>query len=1333
METLWRLELLGGLRVIRGEQSIVRFRTQKTAALLAYLAYFRERAHPREVLTEVLWPEDDVEAARHKLRVAISSLRHQLEPPGIPAGAVIAADRFTVRLNPATTTTDVADFRGALESASAAPNRVAATERLADAVELYRGPLLPGFYEEWIMPEQQRLAEEFYQAARQLARYWGEAGDYARALDSARRAVNVDSLREEAHRELIQLLAAAGRTEEALRQYRELEQLLKCELGSVPSPATRLFADKLRLQAGSGGSVGSVGSAGRTAHTPHTPHTPHTAPTSHTPRSLPAGTVTILLADLRGGGGQQAQPGEAPGAAQEEARALLQGEFERFGGAVEEAAPDSFLVGFSRPSRALACAVACQRRLSIADCGLRSADSGIRGNPQSAIHNPQWKVRIALHTGEVDQKAGEYHGGALHWAARVVAAAHPGQILCSEAAAAVVRRDLEPDMRLVDLGTFMLAEARPPERLFGVEWPGMDQGDFPPPSAQAVRSNRLPVQLTRFFGREAEIERLADLVSPGKSMRSMGTMGSMGSAGLTAHTSHTPHTSHTAARLVTLTGPGGTGKTRLAVEVAERLVEPYRGAVWFVSLADLTEPRLIPGAMVDALNLPRSPSVDPLEQVVTALSRQPSLLVLDNFDVLVEEGSETVRVLLERVPDLSCLVASRQPLNLSGEREFPVLPLPVPGVSGSQLPVARAGEAELRSDDWKPETLAECPSVQLFVDRAQAVRPDFQVTPFNASAIAELCERLEGIPLALELAAARAQVLTPTQMLAQLERRFDFLVSRRRDVAARHRTLRAAIDWSYHLLPTELQRFFRQLSVFRGGFSIEAAAVVTADDADIRTGEGLALEALEELRARSLVIADERGPEMRFRMLETLREYGAEELTPEEAKMARQRHAEYFLALAERAEPECRGPQQSSWFDLLEIEHDNLRAALEWSLSPNAEWGVRSSECPGGSDRSDGPDKSDASVRSAIEAGLQLAGSLVWFWLVRNHWKEARRWLDRALERGEESRTSGRARALCAAGWLAWRERETERAIRFAEEGLALCTEIDDSWGAAFSLLVLGLAAHLQGNQQRAVALMEEASARSQAAGEPWLMAQSMHLFGVVLSQTGAVERAVALQEESVARLRQVGDRWNLACALRSLGHTYGGDLCDYARARALHLESLEVFQELNDQWGIASTLLSLGTLARFENDLPQADAVYNQALPLVRAIGDRYDMAHCLHNMGHVARSLEQFEVAWERYRESIGLFRDLGYRSDIAFSLEGFSGLASAQGQFERSVRLRGAAETLREAAGIPLPEIDREQYDHYLDAARAALGEERFERAWAAGRAMTPEQAVEEALQR
>ena len=521
MDTRCRIQLLGGLRVQQDDRVIDRFGTQKAGALLAYLAYHLEQAHPREVLAELLWPWSRPAAGRRSLRVALTSLRHQLEPPGIPARAIIQADRFAVRLNPEAVTTDVAEFTAALRGAERAASRAERVQRLAEATKLYRGYLLPGYYQDWIMPEQERLAGVYYQTVRRLSKALEEAGDLEQALDCARRAVAVDPLREEAHREVMRLLIVARQPEAALKQYEELARVLKEELGEEPSDAIQRLAERL---------LEAKDRAPTARAEPLTP-LPSARP-QPARRRLPTGTVTFLLTDIEGSTRLREETGDAFDDALTTHHKLLRQQFREHGGHEVKELGDGFLVAFERPTSALACAV----------------------DAQQALARKRWpketgplRVRMAVHTGQVELMEREYRGLALHHASRVLTAGHGGQVLCSEGAAGLLRRDLEPGVRLVDLGVYQLRDVEVPERLFQVGYPGMDPEKFPPLKAHIGYGSHLPLTFTRFFGREKELAWLQKaLVQP-------------------------------ETRLVTMTGSGGCGKTRLALEAARQLLEPFKG------------------------------------------------------------------------------------------------------------------------------------------------------------------------------------------------------------------------------------------------------------------------------------------------------------------------------------------------------------------------------------------------------------------------------------------------------------------------------------------------------------------------------------------------------------------------------------------------------------------------------------------------------------------------------------------------------------------------------------------------------------------------------------
>jgi predicted ATPase/DNA-binding SARP family transcriptional activator len=1046
-EPLWRIYLLGGLRAERPAESITRFRTQKIAALLAYLALFPRRSHPREELAELFWPDVDPEAGRMNLRTALSSLRKQLEPPGVPAGCVIKADgKSFISLNADAVWIDVAQLEDALKR-----------ESLEEAIQLYGGPLLPGFYDSWAVTERERLSECYLRAAHALIGQYEQAGRIPQALDLARRAVSADPLREEAHTNVIRLLHLSGEPAAAFRQYQELERILDRELGLQPS------AEALEL----------------------------------------------------------ARQGVAP---------------------------------------------------------VRKAQSA---RPQTVDASP----------GAEDS---------------AIEAARPPR------------------------GDGAVTAPRPPVNL--------------------------PAALTRFFGREEEIDQVRSMLCEPD------------------------------VRLVTLTGPGGSGKTRLSIEVAQRMADDCPGGVWFVPLSDLRDAERIPDLIAQALGIPASATAMPMEQVTARLTdvQAPTLLVLDNFEQLAEDGAVAVHDLLMRVPTVKCLVSSRQRLPLGAQREFPVLPLPLP----------EQGAA--------PQELMGSPSVQLFVNRAQAARPDFQLRDQNAEAITAICSRLEGIPLALELAAGWAQTLTPAQMLGRLERRLDLLVSRRRDLPGRHATLRVAIEWSYQLLPPPIQQFFADLSVFHGGWTLEAAEAIA--------NEPNALEYIARLEEHSLIIAAEEpheaaGAGMRFRMLETLREFAAELLAedPGLTEEVSSRHFDYFLRLAQASMPKLRGPEQVHWLRRLDLEYSNMNAALSWSLSDQ---------------------------RSA-EKTLRLACALGQFWLMGGPWEEARTWLERGLELDVEISPEIRCAALLTAGQIAWRTQDRESAQFFCTQGFTLSRELGDNWSAALCLCILGRAGHHGGDYVEARNLLEKAVRLARTVDDWWLLGQALCSLGNILLPQGEGERGRACFEEALALSRSHGDKHGIANTLRGLANLLRA-IDAGVPIEPLIQESITLFNELGDTNTVAFATMVLGFIAYDKGDFPSARAHYDTALRLSRQSGDRYCSAHALHNRAHAFLLERNLEGARADFVQSLSLFRGLDHSGDVALSLEGFAGLAVAEQSWARVAHLYGASEALREATGMPLAPLHHARRDAELEIARNALGDTAFTVAREEGRAMSRDQAVAFALE-
>lgn len=968
MTERWIIELLGGLRLRQGDQEITRFRTQKTALLLAYLAMHRLRTHPRDQLIELLWPDSDREAGRTNLSVALNALRRQMEPPGVPAGSILVADRLQVHLHPAAFATDVEEFDRAVRAAEAAKEPQSRIALWIAAIDLYRGDLLPTFYEDWILPERDRLRNTYLVALRSIVRECAEARQFDRAIAYAHRILRADPLREEPYRNLMRLYRAVGRPEEALRQYQQLTRLLKKELQAAPSAATRELAKEI----------------------------------SQTSARLPP-------------------------------------------------------------------------------------------------------------------------------------------------------RESHPAVNL----------PRP-------EPPRPD-----PPRPEPHPPAHLPMQFTRFYGREEEMTRLAALLG-----------GSCAEA-----------ESHRA-RICTLTGPGGTGKTRLSIEVGRQVTGAFAGGVWFVPLDKLRDPLLLGEALRDALRLPRQIQPAALDQVIAYLNgrAQPCLLILDNFEQITAGGAPIVWTLVNRVPLLQCLVTSRSLLSLPGEIEIPLLPLPLPDRE-SLTPSSSASPPS-------PAQLMNFPSIVLFVDRAQAARPDFQITPRNAGTIAALCQTLEGLPLAIELTAARARALTPAQMLERLSERFELLVSRRADRGERHHSLWGAIEWSYRLLSPDLQRFFARLSVFRGSWSLEAAAAVCEEPA--------AVEYLTQLRGHSLIFAEESSSAIRFRMLASIREYAREQLTPEERAETERRRALFFQRWVTGAQ--LTGSEQLIWYERFEEDLDNLRAVLDWSLQENND----------------------------VEIGHQIAGTLVVFWRVRGHLPEGRQWYERLLKRAEDIPTRGLARTLYCASALASLTGDFQTARPYLERCREMAQALGDENLLSTAFNEMGAIAFRLGDYEQARSHFERFLEFGRKHGLMGRIASALTNLASVEQMRGNYPESHALHTQSLQTWREAGDRLGEARTHYNLALLACTEE-EWEKARASFQTSLDIRRELGDYHGVTIALIGIGRASYHLQEYAASVAHIRESLEMARGQNARMSLTDILQLMTELVSAMGEWEIsarmsgALEKIREEM------------------------------------------------------------------------------------------------
>lgn len=739
----------------------------------------------------------------------------------------------------------------------------------------------------------------------------------------------------------------------------------------------------------------------------------------------------------------------------------------------------------------------------------------------------------------------------------------------------------------------------------------------------AEQDTNLPVQLTSFIGREQE-RALAR-----KMLLQEGV------------------------RLLTLTGPPGIGKTRLSLQVAQDILSHFPDGLYFVPLAPIADPSLVLPAIAQALHIRESARDVLLETLKEYLGHRQVLLVLDNFEQVVRAGP-LVNDLLAACLRLKVLVTSRQALRVTGEQEFPVPSLKLPE----------------QADYADVSALSRYEAVSLFAQRARAVKPDFTLTGKNASAVARICIQLDGLPLAIELAAARVKLFPPQAMLLQLAHGLSMLTGGVQDLPARQRTLRSAIAWSYDLLRDEEKILFRRLGVFAGGCTLEAAEAVCSarGKLGLSTLEGLALLIDKSLLKPEFASGEDQEPDIqgepRFMMLETIKQFAQGKLEESgEVDEIRRQHALYFLSLAEQAQPQFDGPQQAKWLERFALEHDDFRAALELSLH------------------------SGTVSDTQTHIGLRMAYALARFWQVRGYLTEGREWLSRMLATPEsQERTMLRARALARAGEIAYAQSDYAATRALVEESLAICREIGDKLGVAIALDNLGEVATEEGDYVTAPRLFEEGLGIARELGDIRAIANFLIQLGWAAMRSGDYSLAVTRLGEALTLCRRVGDPSSEALALSGLGEAMVR-IGNYEQATQLLQESLEIRRELGHRWGIATALGTVAWAALRQVDYERA------AAPLM----------------------------------ESILIRKEIGDKGGIAWCLERFAEIAKGSRQSERATHLFGSAQALRETVNSVIDPADQPEYERTIVDLRSHLGEEAFALAWQHGRTMSVEQAI------
>jgi predicted ATPase/class 3 adenylate cyclase len=852
--------------------------------------------------------------------------------------------------------------------------------------------------------------------------------------------------------------------------------------------------------------------------------------------TLLGGTVTFIFTDIEGSTKLWERHPKAMRSALRRHDALLHRTIQENNGRVFKTVGDAFYAVFDDTQKALSAAHAAQIAIVAQDWGVTPI-----------------RIRMALHTGTAELRDDDYFGPSVNHVARLLSAGHGGQILVSASTQALAQDRLPDELSLLDLGEHRLKDLERAERIYQLIAPDLPT-DFPPLISLDSQPTNLPLHLTSFVGREEEMAGIRQLLDR--------------------------------ARLVTLTGPGGTGKTRLCLQVAGGLVEQYRDGVAFVSLASIDDPDLVPNTIAHELGVVEQANRPLVESLQRYLSSKYLLLVLDNFEHVLE-AAPLVSELLMTAPRLKVLATSREVLRLNGEFEYPVPPLPVP-------------------DQAQPGSSAELlayKSVTLFGQRAQAVAPGFRLTGENAPAVAAICARLDGLPLAIELAAARVKLFSPQQLLERLEDNLGLLTRGPRDLPARQRTMHSTISWSYDLLDQGEQLLFARLGVFQGGRTVDAVEAVC--------GPGLPIDPLDGLGSlldKSLLTQDGGpGGEPRFVMLETIHEYARERLARSgEEGLMRDRHLSYFLSLAEEMEPGYRRHNQLLQLERTEEEMDNLRAAFNWALE-----------------------------RGDVEAGARLASAIDYFLVYKDRSVEGYRWINLLLEKIDEIAPEYQVRLLIAAGRLAYPNGDVERNKAFCHKALALARELGDRASAAWALIYLGGASAGQPEEyQEAVKSCQEGLAIFQELGYEPGMAQALNILGELARPVGDYQRAREYYEASLAVCRQTGEKVRqimMQCNLSFVAFHEG----NYEGAREFGLLYLRQMHMIGSKHGTINGLAKLsGPLSKL-GEPEKAARLLGASAALMVALGFDFQLAdqHEIANYtADVREHLDEdvFKAAW-------------------------------------------------------------------------------------------------------
>ncbi len=991
-------------------------------------------------------------------------------------------------------------------------------------------------------------------------------------------------------------------------------------------------------------------------------------------KNPPSGTVTFLFTDIEGSTRLSQEYPDTIQAAIDNHHLILHDAIKSNNGFVFDNTGDAFCCSFERPEDAVMSAVIAQKNLATE----KWEDAVI-------------KTRIGIHSGAAEWNGENYMGYiTLARTARVMSASYGEQIIISNDTFELIKDYITSQFSYRDLGERRLKDLIQPVRLFQIVANGIRE-DFPPLKTLDARPNNLPVQLSSFIGRKEEMKQIKCMLKD--------------------------------KRLLTFTGPGGTGKTRLSLQIAADIIDDFGNGVWFVELASLIEPELLPNVIVHTLGIKEQPKENVEDTLIEYLQDKELLIILDNCEHIIKACAVLAEKILQKSSKIKIIATSREALQCSGEQTYKILSLETPDPK----------------DKESPELLTQYEAVRLFIERALCVNKNFRVNNDNAPALAEICHKLDGIPLAIELAAVRIKILSVEKIHERLDDRFKLLIGGQRTALPRQQTLKALIDWSYDLLSNEERILWSRLSVFSGGWNLDAAEDICSDLTIIKKEE--ILDLLGNLTDKSIVIFNQDNN--KYSMLESIKQYGHDKLIKSNKyKIIKDKFLKFYTELAETANKNLRGGETAIWINILNSEYKNIEKGLIWSLDSNEN-----------------------------EISARIVGSIAQYWFILGNISEGIRWLEIVLMKQPENMDSYFCRVNYFRGKFArlngdfemakiflnrslqyWREVGNKRGIsdtlnslgvnefdqgryeqaaEYYEENLKIYRESENKKGIAVSLNNLGNVVSNLGDFTKAIKLYEESLAIRRELKDELGIGITLNNLGILAFEQGEYEKAYDLLNQSMQIRHSIGDRNGIAISILNLGHT-AYNQGEFLKSSNYYKESLKICREIGDKSLTADSLCNLGKAALEQEDTEQALKFIEESIGINREIGSQSQIAICLYFLGRIAFLKKEKEKAREYYYESLNIYHETGNRKDIVLNLIRLAEFQNFAGQNIQAVKLLGFVfKNYSESNKIKFPKTDQFVIDEFIMELKKKLSEKDFLENYEAGKLMSLKQAIETAI--